>query len=123
MTKYKHLLNSDLYNISRTEEYSHLYFTESLQDLINLYIARLANTLELHQEFRQNKRCHFYTAARRDSPTTTLSIRGTVIVFCHFTNKETLNMTWHTPFKHYAISQENKRKNTEQNLPWRPFSI
>lgn len=87
------MLNSDLYNISRTEKYSHLYFTESLQDLINLYIARLANTLELCQEFRQNKRCHFYTAARRDSPATTLRIRGTIIVFCHFTNKETLNMT------------------------------
>lgn len=30
MTKYKQLLNSDLYNISRTEKSLHLYLTEPL---------------------------------------------------------------------------------------------
>lgn len=93
MTKYKQLLNSDLYNISRTEKSLHLYLTEPLYDLINFYIARLANALELCQKIIQNKRFHFYTAARRECLTAMLSVRGTIIIFCHFANKETPNTT------------------------------
>lgn len=42
----------------------------------------------------------------------TLSIRGTTIIFCHFANKETFNTTWHSPFKNYAMGQENTLNKT-----------
>lgn len=52
MTKYKHLLNSDLYNLKHRKIFS-LHFAEPLSDLINASNARLANALELSHEFKQ----------------------------------------------------------------------
>lgn len=52
MTKYKHLLNSDLYNLKHRKIF--LHFTEPLSDLINASNARLADALKLSQELRQD---------------------------------------------------------------------
>lgn len=40
----------------------------------------------------------------------TFSTRRTIIIFCHFADKETLSMTQHIPFKHYAMGQKIQEK-------------
>lgn len=51
MTKYKHLLNSDFYNLKHRKIF--LRLTKPFSDLLNASNARPANALKLSQELRQ----------------------------------------------------------------------
>lgn len=123
VTKCKHLLNTDLYNMSRIEKPSYLYFIDILWDLLNLSVVRLANMLELCQEIGPNTSKPFHFTFTKYQGEISTYLHSNILPLHKQGNSQYNQTIWLWCLHKLHCGSRKYKKNTEQNLPWRPFSI